>query len=142
MTRLEWQEARYALQAGQMDTAHKEFIQLINQLGEVDDAGELRKLNLLLRQCEDHFVEEQLWIERSQMLGAENHLRDHETVLTLLRTAREHVQAGVSGAGREIAEPLAAWFDRHATTLDAALAFQMQQHALCVRARPGIPAVG
>ena len=140
MSTLEWQEARHALSAGAMDRAHKEFVDLTNQLAEADPASEEKRLALLLAHCEDHFAQEHEWMLRSRLPGADNHLRDHDGVVALLRSTLAELRAGKRGVGREVADSLATWFDHHAATMDAALALHMQQTA--PKTQTGIPAVG
>ncbi|WP_018604464.1 hemerythrin domain-containing protein [Uliginosibacterium gangwonense] len=140
MSKLVWQNSRHALQAGAMDGAHREFVVLINQLAEASDQEELHHLNRLQAHCEDHFAQEARWMQLFSLPNPEKHLRDHDEVMALLRQAHEDLRGGKAGSGRELTETLARWFERHSTTLDAALAFQMQQTSQpkCV----GIAAVG
>jgi hemerythrin len=79
-------------------------------------------------------------MQRSRMPAADNHLRDHDGVVALLHSTLAELRAGRRGAGREVAESLAAWFDHHSATMDAALALHMQQSA--PKTQDGIPAVG
>lgn len=127
MSKLVWQNARHALQAGAMDGAHREFVALINQLADASDQEELHHLNRLLAHCEDHFAQEARWMQLFALPNPEKHLHDHDEVMALLRRAGEDLRAGQAGSGREVTETLARWFERHSITLDAALAFQMQQ---------------
>lgn len=140
MARLVWQKERYALQAGAMDDAHEAFVALINRLAEASDQEEAHLLKQLLVHCEDHFAQEARWMQTCALPNAEPHLRDHEDVLARLRIALDEVRAGQCGAGRALAEGLADWFERHALTLDAALAFTMQQSV--PKKHVGIVAVG
>jgi len=140
MAQIEWQDSVHALQSGPMDIAHQEFVTLTNALADAPNGEELARLTQLFVHCKDHFAQEKTWMEVSQMPAIDNHLRDHEGVLTLLESAAADLRTGQHGAGREAAESLAAWFGQHAATLDAALAFHMQQ---VTRAdNSGIPAVG
>lgn len=140
MTHLEWQDTLHALQAGPMDAAHQEFVTLTNTLADAPDEEELACLTQVFVHCKEHFAQEELWMQASHMPSIENHMRDHEGVLTLLESAAADLRAGQHGAGRELAESLAAWFGRHVATMDAGLAFHMQQATRS--AKPGIPAVG
>jgi len=140
MSKFEWQEDRHSLQKGAMDSAHKEFVTLVNQLSAASDAEEIAKLDVLLAHCEDHFGQEQHWMESSQLPSPDNHLRDHDGVLALLRSTRTDLVAGKFGTGREVADSLAVWFHHHAETMDAALALHMQQSVRS--SQGGIPAVG
>lgn len=125
MTALEWQPDRHALAAGPMDEAHQEFVTLTNLLGAADDEDEARCLQQLIAHCEAHFGQEAIWMRECGLASAENHLRDHEAVLSLLQSALADVRQGRFGAGRDLVESLADWFRRHGETMDAALSLQM-----------------
>ena len=140
MNKLEWQSGQHSLAAGPMDDAHQEFVTLTNILAAADDEDEARCLQQLLAHCEAHFAQEALWMKSSGLPAPENHLRDHEGVLSLLQSALSDVRRGQHGAGRELAESLGDWFQHHSATMDAALAFQMQQAAR--QPSTGIPSVG
>lgn len=127
MSKLVWQNSRHALQAGAMDGAHREFVALLNQLADSSDQEEPHHLNRLLAHCEDHFAQEARWMELFALPNPERHLRDHDEVMRRLCQAQEDLRAGHAGCGRALTETLAPWFERHSVTLDAALAFQMQQ---------------
>jgi hemerythrin len=140
MTQILWQDTQHALQNGAMDVTHREFVVLTNALATSTDAAELACLERLLGHCRDHFAQERLWMDACGIQGAAHHQHDHETVLNLLDTARSELRAGNSGAGRRLTDTLARWFEQHGATLDAALAFHLQQS---IRSEPpGIPAVG
>lgn len=140
MSTLEWQAGRDSLAAGPMDDAHQEFVTLTNILAASDDEDEMRCLQQLLAHCEAHFAQEAMWMKSCQVAAPENHLRDHEGVLSLLQSALSDLRCGNHGSGRNLSESLGEWFRHHSATMDTALAFQMQQAA---RIRPdGIPSVG
>lgn len=140
MSKLEWQDARHSLAAGPMDDAHQEFVTLTNILAASDDEDELRCLQQLLAHCEAHFAQEEIWMRDCNLPSSDNHRRDHEGVVSLLQSALSDLRAGKHGAGRELTDSMGEWFQRHSSTMDAALAFQMQQAA---RIRPeGIPSIG
>lgn len=126
MSKLEWQPERHSLAAGPMDDAHQEFVTLTNILAASDDEDEARSLQQLLAHCEAHFGQEAHWMRECKLPSAENHLRDHEGVLSLLQSALSDVRAGLHGAGRELTESLGEWFQRHSASMDAALSMQMQ----------------
>jgi hemerythrin-like metal-binding protein len=140
MSHLEWKETLHGLQAGPMDNSHQAFVSLTNALADAADADELSCLTQLFVHCKEHFAQEELWMKVSHMPSTENHIRDHEGVLTLLESAAAELRAGHAGAGRDLVDSLVTWFGRHVSTMDAGLAFHMQQSKHS--AKPGIPAVG
>jgi hemerythrin-like metal-binding protein len=140
MTHILWQDTQHALQSGAMDVTHHEFVVLTNALAAATDDFELACLQRLLAHCRDHFAQEKLWMDACGIQGAAQHQHDHETVLNLLDAARTDLQAGKTGAGRQVTEVLARWFEQHSSTLDAALAFHLEQSIRATAS--GIPAVG
>jgi hemerythrin len=140
MSKLEWQAEVHSLAAGPMDDAHMEFVTLTNILAASDDEDEARCLQQLLAHSEAHFEQEARWMRECNMASAENHLRDHEGVISLLQSALSDVRGGQHGAGRELTESLGEWFQRHSSTMDAGLSMQMQ---LAARQKAsGISSVG
>jgi len=140
MAQIQWQDAQHALQTGSMDLIHREFVALTNALAVADDAQEKICLERLLGHCRDHFAQERMWMEVSRMPAIEHHLQDHEAIMAFLESAMDELKAGRAGAGRAATDRLVPWFEQHAATLDAALAFQLQQGMR--PEKPGIPAVG
>lgn len=140
MARIEWQDSQHALQSGAMDFIHREFVVLTNALASAPDDTELACLQRLIGHCRDHFAQEKLWMDASNLPKAELHQSDHDAIMRMLESSRDALRAGRHGAGRTAAEALFNWFEQHSATLDAALAFQLQQKLRSEK--PGIPAVG
>lgn len=140
MAQIQWQDAQHALQTGWMDLIHHEFVALTNALATADETTEVGCLDRLIGHCRDHFAQERMWMEISRMPSPEHHLRDHEAIMVMLENAMGELHAGRTGAGRDATDQLVPWFEQHSSTLDAALAFHLQQNMQ--QERPGIPAVG
>lgn len=126
MAAIEWQASQHELATGPMDDLHLEFVELVNLLAAADDDDEARCLEQLLAHCEAHFGQEAVWMRECNSPATENHMRDHEGVTSLLQSALSDVRHGQAGAGRDLVESLAGWFQHHSETMDAALAFQME----------------
>lgn len=137
---MEWDVNRHALYAGDMDDAHQLSVLLIRQLALASDEDELARLEQLRFHCEEHFQQEESWMDGAFFPSPEPHLQEHAAIHAALISARARLQAGQHGAGRTLSRELFEWFDRHYATHDAALAFCMLQarHP----AGPGIPAIG
>lgn len=140
MALIQWQDAQHALQTGWMDLIHHEFVALTNALATSSEANEATCLERLIGHCRDHFAQERMWMEISRMPSTEHHLRDHEAIMAMLEGAMHDLREGRHGAGRNATDELVPWFEQHSSTLDAALAFHLQQNMQ--KDRPGIPAVG
>jgi len=125
MPLLAW-DARFELGVPLMDTTHQEFVELVNALGESEDAQFLACLDRLLEHTVRHFEEENRWMEESAF-GPVCHIGEHQHVLDVIRMVRERVAGGDLQVGRKLAGELAPWFEHHASTMDTILASHMTQ---------------
>ena len=51
------------------------------------------------------------------------HIGEHDRVLAIVQQVRGMVEGGDYAIGRRLAEELVPWFNQHAQTMDAALAY-------------------
>ena len=51
------------------------------------------------------------------------HIGEHDRVLAIVQQVRQMVEGGDYAIGRRLAEELVPWFNQHAQTMDAALAY-------------------
>ncbi len=51
------------------------------------------------------------------------HIGEHDRVLAIVQQVRQMVAGGDYAIGRRLAEELVPWFNQHAQTMDAALAY-------------------
>ena len=51
------------------------------------------------------------------------HIGEHDRVLAIVQQVRGMVEGGDCAIGRRLAEELVPWFNQHAQTMDAALAY-------------------
>lgn len=115
-----------SLSQPEFDTTHEEFVELLHAAHRAIDAGNLdnaiRQFEWLVLHTEDHFAQEEQWMQASACPSTESHTKQHATVLRLMREVlrREHED----GLGRHLAlvvDELERWFPTHARGLDAAL---------------------
>jgi hemerythrin len=109
-----------------MDELHRQFSELLAALC-APDAGDYGGLLLalhehLLRHCT---LEEQ-WMADSGFPSCACHRQEHEMLLEVVAEARRRVDAGDVEVARRLAEELPRWFETHANTMDAALAFYLR----------------
>lgn len=123
---MEWQD-RYMLGHAPMDATHQEFVALVNTLAAASDTDAPAALEALYQHTEAHFAQENRWMADCGFPPIECHVGEHERVLAALRQSLAQAQQGNAGVGRVVAGEMPAWFDNHAATMDAALAWYMRQ---------------
>ncbi len=118
---LEWTE-ELALGNATMDDTHREFVARLNAVAAAPDAEILACLDAFVAHTEEHFAEEERWMEATAFPPLGCHRGEHENVLEIAREVRRRVAAGDLQYSRKLAAALAEWFPNHATTMDAMLA--------------------
>jgi hemerythrin-like metal-binding protein len=106
----------------QMDVAHAEFVQLLNQMPTVDNAEFARLFSELLLHTELHFQEENSLMEQSKFPALTEHKAEHQRILGELTQFKKRLDKGLVSFARAYAlEKLPAWFRLHLSTMDSAL---------------------
>jgi hemerythrin len=116
-----------------MDELHAQFRDLLVALaGPGGDTGELLLAlhEHLLRHCA---VEEQ-WMTDSDFPSCACHRQEHEMLLEAVAEVRRRFDCGDLQVVQRLAEELPRWFEIHANTMDAALAFHMRGRAATTEA--------
>ena len=135
MAAITWTET-LALQQPRMDTTHREFVDLLNELeqaleGPVDAIK--AALDRFTEHTVDHFAQEDAWMAQLGFAAENCHGFQHQSVLQVVQEVQRRLRAGPSDAAnlalvRELVPGLAQWFPGHAQNMDAALALTMQEH--------------
>lgn len=133
MAQLVWSD-QYELGVPRMDQNHREFAQMQAELVQADDDRFLELLDVFIAHTEDHFAQENAWMEASGFPPIHCHRGEHDRVLEVLRDVRKRAAAGDIPLGRTLANELAPWFDAHAATMDAALAYFIKQSGYPIEA--------
>jgi hemerythrin-like metal-binding protein len=128
MTALAWSEA-LALKQPRMDQTHREFVALLQDLGDAHAAGETTfdtRLQHLRAHTEAHFAQEERWMADIGFAPQNCHAMQHAQVLKVLAEVQ---RAMAAGGDREViavlVDELGRWFVAHAQMMDAALAEMM-----------------
>lgn len=121
MALMEWNES-LELGVGPMDRTHREFVDILNGLGEADDAEFLARLDFFIEHTEAHFAQETRWMQDVRFPPIHCHEGEHENVLKVMHDVRAMVAKGDFHIGRVLVSELPEWFRLHAATMDAALA--------------------
>ncbi|MBT0960629.1 hemerythrin domain-containing protein [Denitromonas iodatirespirans] len=123
MATMEWTE-NLEVGLGPMDDTHREFVVCYNAMVNADDSAFLGQLDAFIQHTVRHFAQENVWMEKVNFPGC--HRAEHDRVLAVIQDVRKRVANGDIALGRRLAEELPAWFETHATGMDAALAFHLQ----------------
>ena len=116
-----WSE-ELVLGVDKMDSTHREFVEMLNALGEIGDAALLTGLDAFIAHTVEHFDQENRWMESMQFPPLHCHKEEHEGVLGIMREVRGMVAEGKFELGRVLVRELAPWFTNHAATMDTMLA--------------------
>jgi len=117
-----WQD-EWTLNHSQMDETHHEFIAEINHMLAVPDDEMLAAVDQFIDHTVAHFEQERVWMENTNFPPEGCHIGEHDRVLAIVQQVRQMVAGGDYAIGRRLAEELVPWFNQHAQTMDAALAY-------------------
>ncbi len=123
---MEWSES-LVLDCGVMDETHRELIELLNRLADATDEKMLTVLDEFIRHTEDHFAQEQRWMEQMTYPPLTCHVKEHDGVLETAHEVRRRVAAGETRFGQVLARAVAEWFANHAASMDQVLALYMKE---------------
>jgi hemerythrin-like metal-binding protein len=105
-----------------MDATHRDFVGFLNRLDAAADAESLTRLDEFIAHAEQHFGQEERWMERTAFPPLGCHKAEHGNVLDVMREVRRRVAAGEAHYAHTLTAALAEWFPQHAATMDAMLA--------------------
>ncbi|EIJ36322.1 bacteriohemerythrin [Thiothrix nivea] len=114
--------AKYLLGVTVMDTTHREFADLVNQLAVVKGIGFDSLFLQLLEHTREHFAREEMWMQASVFPAIAEHHADHQRVLGDMTRFARQVERGLIPMARAYVRELPRWFALHAVTMDSALA--------------------
>lgn len=126
MTVLVWSDA-LALDLPLMDDTHREFVDLLAQVVEADDAQLLLAWEALIAHTDAHFGQEDVWMEATRFATGNCHAMQHKVVLQVMREGAQRGAQGDLDAVRGMAAELGVWFPQHAQSMDAALALHLRR---------------
>lgn len=125
MATLTW-SAALELQVPAMDETHREFVDLLAAVEAAADTELTGLWHALTAHTEAHFGQEDRWMEATGFAVGNCHASQHQVVLEILREAGKRCAEGDYAMIRGLTPELAAWFNHHAQTMDAALAQHLQ----------------
>ena len=111
-----------------IDQTHVEFVELLATTEMAEDDQLLQRLQALSDHTVDHFGREDQWMAATAFAPLHCHGMQHRVVLqTLEELLRRGHEDGDLALVREILPELGKWFTQHAQTMDAALAWHLDQ---------------
>ena len=123
---MEWNE-NLIIDQGIMDDTHREFIELLNRVADAPEESMLAALDEFIRHSEEHFAQEQRWMEQMTYPPLTCHVKEHDGVLETSHEVRRRVAAGETRFGQVLARAVAEWFANHASSMDHVLALYMKE---------------
>lgn len=106
-----------------MDETHREFVEIVGAMLQAPDHELLNHLKKLIIHSEEHFSQEETWMQKTDFPATECHTNEHNAVLGSMREVAEYLENGGSAdEARRLAIELARWFPGHTDYLDASLA--------------------
>lgn len=126
MAQLEWSDA-LNLDLPLMDDTHREFVDLLAAVDGADDAHLQSTWQALLDHTEQHFGQEDAWMQSTRFAAGNCHSMQHKVVLQVMREGLVRAQQADLQVLRMMASELALWFPQHAQSMDAALALHLRR---------------
>ncbi|MFO1319625.1 MAG: hemerythrin domain-containing protein [Burkholderiales bacterium] len=126
MTVMEWNES-LAIDHDVMDDTHKEFVDLLNKLGDAPDDQVLGVIDEFIEHTVAHFAQEERWMTDMTFPPLHCHTNEHQGVLEIAKEVRGRVANGETRFGRVLAQAVAEWFENHAASMDTVLSLYMKE---------------
>lgn len=117
---IRWSD-QYLLGHEQMDDLHEEFVGLVGRLQIASNEEIESLLDALLAHAQQHFGEEDRWMESTGFPPRDCHMKEHASVLASIQQVHDQAAMGIYVFCRPFANELANWFPGHADQLDSAL---------------------
>jgi hemerythrin len=117
----------FAVGYAPMDELHDEFCELLAALGSPSEADYGLPLVAMHEHLLRHCAAEESWMRNADFPAYDCHKREHDMLLEVVSEVRRRYDAGDNEIVRRLAAELPRWFEVHANTMDAALAFFMKE---------------
>lgn len=124
-------EQRFLLGVPAMDRNHREFVDLINRMGDASNATFAYLYAEMLHHTHAHFAAEEVMMRQTGFAATAEHKDEHLRVLGELDWFARHLHRGhVAMARTYVREQLPQWFAQHAVSMDSALAAHVKATSL------------
>lgn len=119
-------DQRYLLGIPQMDDTHREFVELLNQLGDANKEDFKQLFHKLVSHTKAHFTLENMLMQETSFPAIREHMDEHQRVLGELDRMEKKVSQGNNMFPKAYLQQLPDWFHLHANTMDSALAAHLK----------------
>ncbi|MCU7875075.1 MAG: hemerythrin domain-containing protein [Candidatus Thiodiazotropha sp. (ex Lucinoma borealis)] len=120
-------EQRFLLGIEKLDTDHRKFVDLVNQLECSEKTMFIKLYPLLVKHISEHFMAENSLMAESGYSGIHEHIDEHQRVLNELNRIGEMVSNGSVSMGRTyVIDHLPNWFEHHSKMMDSNLAAHLK----------------
>ena len=109
-----------------MDETHQEFVDLLASVVKASDAELLDEWQTLIDHTDEHFGQEDKWMQNTRFSSSNCHSMQHKVILQVMREGQQRGKKGDLGVVRQMAHELGIWFPQHAQSMDAALALHLR----------------
>jgi hemerythrin-like metal-binding protein len=120
---MQWSES-LELNLEPMDETHKEFVDCYNAMAAAGAETLLARLDDFIRHCDEHFGQENRWMEVIKFPSC--HRAEHDRVMNVLHEVRQRLEKGDGFYVKQLIQEIPTWFENHAATMDAALAYTLK----------------
>lgn len=116
------QSTVFNLSYPEIDNDHAQFVDLVNQLHNANNADFKVLFSELMAHTQAHFDRENLLMDSTHFPATTEHKGEHQRVLNEFKQFKRRVDKGLIQFGRSfVTDSLPAWFDVHVKTMDSAL---------------------
>ncbi|MBV5276050.1 MAG: hemerythrin family protein [Lamprocystis purpurea] len=120
-------ESRFLLGIPAMDHVHRELVELLNRMADAGNATFAYLYPDLVNHTHAHFANEEVLMRQSGFPAMQEHMDEHARLRGELDAFGQALDGRRIDATRAfVAQQLPAWFARHTTTMDSALAAHLK----------------
>ena len=128
MELITWSEERFVLGIEEIDDFRREFVALVNALGDASGSAFIGLFAELLYLTRDYFEFENHLMKKSGFLARREHEIEHRQIVGELTRLQQRLQKGHIAMVRSyVRERLPHWFLMHALTMDHALVAHLRR---------------
>ncbi|QGZ66543.1 hemerythrin domain-containing protein [Paraburkholderia acidisoli] len=110
------------------DAMHAGFMRLLDQTRDAPDDTLVAALDAWIAHTQEHFAQEERWMDAMDFAGRHCHTGQHRNVLHVAGAVRaEIVENGRFDLGRGLSAELRDWFAHHVRTMDAMMIGHMRE---------------
>jgi hemerythrin len=104
----------------EVDTIHAEFVELVDLMDSATDEAFVAAMDTWIAHTEQHFAQEESWMEATDFGPRHCHTGHHRHVLEVAALVRAKVaDEGRFDLGRRLIIEVRDWFAHHVTTMDS-----------------------